>query len=72
LRRYQGEIPTETFHAETITIKNNRLTALLNGATRGHDRVDKFVALGEIDAKSAAQAEYDFLEYTGHKDLLNE
>jgi hypothetical protein len=30
------------------------------------------VALGEIDAKSAAQAEYDFLEYTGHKDLLNE
>jgi hypothetical protein len=30
------------------------------------------VTLGEINPKSAAQAENEFLEYTGHKDLLNE
>jgi hypothetical protein len=64
--------PPKLFYINTIAIQNNRLAAVLNGAARGHDRVDKFVTLGEINPKSAAQAENEFLEYTGHKDLLNE
>jgi len=53
-------------------MQNKRLTALLQWVARGHDRVDKFVALGKINSKSAAQAEYEFFEYTGHYDLLDE
>ena len=52
-------------------MQNNRLAALLQRLARRHDRVDKFVALGKINPKSTAQAEYEFLEYTGHDDLLD-
>ena len=66
LRREQGQIVAGQLNIETIAIWNNRLAALLQRAARRHDRVDKFVALGKINSKSAAQAEYEFFEYTGH------
>jgi hypothetical protein len=72
LRRDQGKITAGELHIETIVIRNNRLAVLLQRVARRHDRVDKFVPLGKINPKSAAQAEYEFLEYTGHDDLLNE
>ena len=56
--------------AGTIMFRNNRLTEILRGAARGHNLVNKIIALGEINSKSAAQAEYKILEYLGHHDLL--
>ena len=51
--------------------RNNRLTGVLNSAARRHDGLNKIIVLGKINSKSAAQAEYQFLEYLGHDDLLN-
>ena len=66
LRREQGQIVASRLNIETIAIWNNRLAGLLQRAAWRHDRVDKFVALGKINSKPAAQAEYEFFEYTAH------
>ena len=55
-----------------IVFENNWLAMVLGSKCRHHDGLNKIIALGKINSKSAAQAEYEFLEYTGHDDLLNE
>lgn len=50
--------------------QNNCLVGVLRGKSRRHDGLNKIIALGKINPKSAAQAEEKFLEYFGHSDLL--
>ena len=70
LRQDHGQITAVRPEVGTIMFKNNCLVEVLRGKSRRHDGLNKIIALGKINPKSAAQAEEKFLEYFGHGNLL--
>jgi len=70
LRQDHGQTTADRPEEGTITFKNNCLAEVLRSKSRRHDWLNKIIALGKINPKSAAQAEEKFLEYFGHGDLL--